>query len=61
MKKKFIIISEFNDVYFHVGELPQEVLDAVNDGIDSVIDISDSDKPKQYSLGNWCEIELLMK
>ena len=48
MSKQYVIITEFNEIYRHDGELPEQVLDGSEDGLYEIVDITDPHKPLRY-------------
>lgn len=56
---QYLCISEFGDIHLVDGEIPIEILRAVEDGIYYAIDISNPKHPMQYSIDGWIAIENL--
>ena len=55
----YITIAEDGTVNHHAGTLPQEVLDAADDGLYDVIDISDPMNPLRYWDEGWTNVDEL--
>ena len=47
--KQYITISEFGETYRFSGEIRPELLEAVKDGIYSIIDITDPSQPLELN------------
>jgi len=59
--KLYITIDDFDEVRFHKGRIPAEVLGAVDDGYYNVIDITNPLEPKVYMGGGvWEDIDPLV-
>lgn len=55
-EKRFLSIFEDLKVTFYVGELPPELLPAADDGLYSLVDITNPDSPLEYWEGTWSEV-----
>jgi|TARA_R110000822_G_scaffold73771_21_gene177408 hypothetical protein len=56
-EKRYITISEFEDVFMIRGEIPEDVISAANDGLYDIIDITTPNKPTRYGEDGWSAIE----
>jgi len=54
----FIHISEYGEVS-KSKEIPDGILEACDDGIWDIIDISNPEEPKRYIDGEWVDINYL--
>ena len=60
MEKQYITISEFGDVHTYIGaELPEAMIEASDDGIYDLMDITDPRKPLRHIDGEWQGVEYL--
>jgi hypothetical protein len=57
--KRYIVISEFGDAYLILGDIPPEVMSAVEDGVYDIIDITNPDEPLRYLNKKWVAILVL--
>jgi hypothetical protein len=59
MGNRFITVFEDGSLNFHKGEIPQEVLEAADDGLYDVIDITNPDDPLRYWDEGWTNVDEL--